>query len=182
MSYFPRTGWTTAPEKSICNYRHPSLGCSSPSIHFTPPPGHSSSTSTFTSYKIKWTFIVFPLLYTDQYASRPHFLTTAQNSATSRGQCERNLATCKYILFILYKLTECMRQKNVAVFTELWFSQQVWAVISMTTVYWIFLIPTFWPFVSLIKEKIFFFIPLIHLFWIICCFLIKKKKMYLNLL
>lgn len=30
-------GWTVAPEKSICNYRHPTLGRSSHSLHLPPP-------------------------------------------------------------------------------------------------------------------------------------------------
>lgn len=33
-------GWTVAPEKSICNYRHPTLGCSSHSLHLPPPALH----------------------------------------------------------------------------------------------------------------------------------------------
>lgn len=30
-------GWTVAPKKSICNYRHPTLGRSSHSLHLPPP-------------------------------------------------------------------------------------------------------------------------------------------------
>lgn len=40
------TGWTAAPEKSICNYRHPTLGRSSPSIHLPPPAPHTTTLKT----------------------------------------------------------------------------------------------------------------------------------------
>lgn len=37
--HFHGAGWTAAPKKSICNYRHPTLGRSSP-IHLPPPALH----------------------------------------------------------------------------------------------------------------------------------------------
>lgn len=37
IPHFHSSGWTAAPKKSICNYRHPTLGRSSPSIHLPPP-------------------------------------------------------------------------------------------------------------------------------------------------
>lgn len=38
--HFHSAGWTAALKKSICNYRHPTLGRSSPSIHLPPPALH----------------------------------------------------------------------------------------------------------------------------------------------
>lgn len=38
--HFHSAGWKAAPEKSICNYRHPTQGRSSPSIHLPPPATH----------------------------------------------------------------------------------------------------------------------------------------------